>query len=70
MDEMRRVVLAELQEIQTRLLQCYELTEELRHEPGLSPAVHDRLAGLHYSVAKASQDAAKLVADSSVWESE
>ena len=68
MNEEGQVVLQDLQDVHSRLLECYELVEELRHHNGLSPEINEALAGLHYSVAKATQDAWRLLDNSSLWE--
>ena len=69
MDEEHLVVFQDLQDLHARLVDCYELVEELRHSTRLSPEINAALAGLHYSVAKASQDAWRLLETPSYWES-
>ena len=61
MEEEPPSVLSDLQDLHARLVECYELVEGLRHGSALSPAIDEALASLHYSVAKASQDARRLL---------
>jgi hypothetical protein len=65
-DEHLHDVYQDLQDLHARLVECFELVEDLRHVPGMSPELDDALAGLHYSIAKASQDASRLVDDDSL----
>lgn len=58
----------DLQDLHARLVDCYELVEELRHSARLSPEINEALAGLHYAVAKASQDASRLLETPSYWQ--
>ena len=68
MDERRLALFRDLQDLYVRLLECYDLAEELRHVPRLSVEIDEALAGLHYSVAKATQDAGTLLQDARLWE--
>ena len=61
MDEHAHDVLGELRELHERLVDCYQLVEELREGPPSGPEVDEALAGLQYSVAKATQDASRII---------
>ena len=61
MDDSGLVDVEDLRDLHARLVACYELVEDLRHQPGMSPETSEVLAGLHYSVAKAAQDAGRLL---------
>ena len=69
MDEQRLALLQDLRDLHARLVECFALAEELRHEPGVSSEIDEALAGLHYSVAKATQDAGRLLEDARLWRS-
>ena len=69
MDEDRLAVRQELTDLHEYLVECYELADSLVERPGLGSGISKALAGLQYSVAKAAQDAFRLLDDGSLWES-
>lgn len=54
-------ILGELRDLHARLVECYELVEDLREGPPMSREIDEALAGLHYSVAKAAQEAWRII---------
>ena len=68
MDEDRRLVRQEVEDLHSHLVESYELVESLVGRPGLTPALNEALSGLQYSVAKAAQDASRLHDNQPLWE--
>ena len=69
MDDDRRTVRQDVNDLHDHLVEAYELVESLIGRPSLSADLNDALAGLQYAVAKAAQDAFRLHEDQSLWES-
>ena len=69
MDQDLLAIREDLEDLHRHLVDSYEQAESLVGRPGVSPEVNQALAGLQYSVAKAAQDAWRMLDNPSLWES-